>query len=202
LALAAVVVLGGSSLAAGSTTYNISQAFGGASVTGTITTDGTLGTLSQSDVLSWDLTVDGLNGSSLSLFGSGTSGIFPSGGPITGNSGFWVYGSDLSASGPDLLFNFSGGDGGYILSQLNGFYSSGEYYFCDLTNPAGPCLVGASAITTIYTDTVNSVAGYPESGDQIIGTAVTTPEPGTLALLLSGLGGIGAFVRRKKATCS
>lgn len=186
LALAAMVAFGVRHAAATDITYNFTQAFGGASVTGTITTDGTIGVLDTADILSWDITLHGLNGSSLNLTTSDT--LWPVAGP------------DLTADAANLYFNFSGPAGNFTIQEA-GYFSSGLYYYCD-QDISGPCLDGASAVTTVYTDPINSVSGFPETGNQIIATtSAPTPEPESFVLMLSGMGAIAAYLRRRKAAC-
>jgi hypothetical protein len=95
-------------------TYNINQRVGLGSVTGTITTNGHIGTLGSSDIQFWNLLInDGTQSFDI-------QGNFSSGGcsvlgctNLTSSSLFFSTG-DLSATSTQLLFNFSdsGGSGG------------------------------------------------------------------------------------------
>lgn len=89
-------------------TYTVNQTVGIGSVNGTITTDGTIGTLKSSDILGWALTLnDGTNTLSISQASASaiTQAPFP---PST----------DLTATASDLLFDFSSMDGGFLILGL------------------------------------------------------------------------------------
>src|SRR5271169_6559776 len=76
---------------AGDITYAVDQVIGPGTVTGFITTDGTIGTLTAADLLNWNLELnDGTNASDL----------------IPSNSTQVVIGSDLTASAMNLMFNY------------------------------------------------------------------------------------------------
>ena len=106
-------------------------------------------------------------------------------GPLSGNnSALFVQGADTEAFGTFLLFNFSGIDNGIFLFQ-QGLFSSNHYY-CDASQP-GPCLFpGETVVPISVTD------GYQNAdlhGVMMIGNAAgTAPEPGSWALLLTGVG--------------
>jgi hypothetical protein len=85
--LTGAIVLG--SVEARATSYNVIDP---SVVTGTITTDGTLGVLNGGDITDWHLT----------LFGSVL--VDPA------NSGFAVVGTSLSATTTQLLFNYTSSD--------------------------------------------------------------------------------------------
>jgi hypothetical protein len=121
---------------------------------------------------------------------------------LTTSDTLWpVTGPDLTADARNLYFDFnSSGPPGSFTIQKAGWYSSGWYYYCD-QSIAGPCLDGATAATTYYADSVHSVSGFPESGNQIIATVASTPEPESFVLMLTGLGAFGAYLRRRKAVC-
>ncbi len=78
--------------------YRVNQTIGAGSVTGVISTDGTIGILGQANITGYNLLLnDGVNTFDLSC-----CNFFPFGG------------SDLSATATQLLFNFSGTDGGVV----------------------------------------------------------------------------------------
>lgn len=160
-------------------TYTLDQTVGSGSVTGTITTDGTLGTLAASNVTAWDLNLLG-PGASLTLTNS--------------NSSLEFAGADLSASATDLSFNFSATDNGYLLIQETGYHHSGHYYYCDSAG-TGTCYAGISDVPGYYTDPSAQYDGTP-TGTQVI---ATVPEPAALALLALPLTAL-AFLRRRRLT--
>jgi hypothetical protein len=86
--------------AAANITYYVDLTIGVGSVTGNIVTDGNLGVLGQADIIGWNLAVTSAAGVSF-LMSPGTSQ------PTT-----QINGVDLSATASQLVFNFSGSDGG------------------------------------------------------------------------------------------
>jgi hypothetical protein len=97
-------------------TYNVNRVVGSGSVTGTITTDGTIGPLSTGNVLSWELTLTAPNlqsGPSVTISSLDQQQTFVTPGVVT-------------ATSTDLLFDISGGSGdGAFLLQASGF---GDFY--------------------------------------------------------------------------
>src|SRR5438270_7965805 len=91
----------------GDTVYSVSQSLPFGGVTGTITTDGTLGVLHAGNILDWNLTLN--DGSHVAtLLGSNSSfgqGLHDAVGPQN---------ADLTATASNLLFNYNGADGGFI----------------------------------------------------------------------------------------
>ncbi len=146
-------------------------------MTGTITTDGTLGTLTASNISASDLNLVG-PGASLNL--------------TTSNSALEFVGADLSATVTDLFFNFSATDNGYLLMQETGYHHSGYHYYCDSAGN-GTCYAGISDVPGYYKDASAQYDGTP-TGTQVIATAV--PEPAALALLALPLTAL-AFLRRR-----
>jgi hypothetical protein len=159
-------------------TYTLDQTVGSGSVTGTITTDGTLGTLAVSNITAWDLNLLGAGGVSLSLNNANSSLEFAR--------------TDLSATATDLSFNFSATDNGYLVVQETGYHHSGYDYYCDSAGN-GTCYAGISDVPGYYKDSSAQYDGTP-TGAQVIATAV--PEPAALALLALPLTAL-AFLRRR-----
>ncbi len=93
-------------------TYNVNRTVGAGTVTGTITTDGTVGPLSAGNVLAWELTLTAPNlqgGPSVTISSLDQQQTFVTPGVVT-------------ATTTDLLFDISGGSGeGAFLLQKSGF---------------------------------------------------------------------------------
>ena len=165
------------------TIYSVNQSFGAGNVTGTITTDGNIGVLHVGDIVDWNLTLnDGTHVATLlgtnSSFGQG---LHDTVGPNN---------VDLTATAGNLFFNYSSADGGFIYFA-NG---NGELCYTGWSNCWGPHGVGVYSVggdgLSVFT---------AEGGNQVIATAVATPEPGSLVLLGSGLLGLGGAARKRLA---
>jgi len=173
-------------------TYNVNETVLGDSVTGTITTDGATGLLTGTDILAWNLTLQGGAASfTLTTLNSvvldyGTNGFFG------------VPSNDVTATASDLFFNYSGADAGYLGFQTNPPYG-GQQYWCNAThNQTFDCAVGESVVPVLFSDP-SSAYDTSRTGNQIIGVAATSgiPEPMAWVLMLVGFGGIGAAMRRR-----
>jgi hypothetical protein len=169
--------------AASNITYSINQIIGPGSEIGTITTDGTIGTLSALNIVGFNLTLnDGSNVVNLiwpNAIISVNSNACCSGGTPDG--------VDLTASASSLMFNYSGSDSGdFVIAS-----SLGSVCYTAVSNCWGPTGVG------LYSVNGDGLSVYiAQSGNQIIGNAV--PEPATWALMLLGFGGIGFAMRRSR----
>ena len=164
---------------AGATTYNVNEAAGDVSLTGTITTDGAIGSLYTSNITDWNL---------LAAVGTTT---FDFTGPVSGNnSTALVYygnvpGGDLTATSTGLFFNF--GDAAAV-----GYFFLGETGGISVV-----CFENATAVCTgtqginllLAEQTVNG--NIPEVGNVQIGSVSPTPLPAALPLFAGGLGVLG-----------
>ena len=175
----AATLLGAGVCAASPITYNVNQTIGGGSVTGTIQTDGTIGTIGQGNITAWNLNLNGI-GASYNI--------------TDANSVVLITGGDVTATAADLRFNFSGSAGDLLLFQQGLF--SGMHYTCDATTTA-TCFQGASVTPQSYQDP--SFQNVALTGTQIIGTAAPIPEPASLALFGAGLLGLGLLRRRRSS---
>jgi hypothetical protein len=173
----AAAVLSSAASAGAAITYTVDQTIGVGSLTGTIQTDGAIGTLGASDITAWNLELNG-DGASINL--------------TNGNSSVFDPGADLTASAKNLFFNFDGSDGGYFLFEQS--FGSGTHYACEATANQNVCFQGATVTpVSIFDSTAQNV---PRAGNQVIGTAV--PEPATWAIMLVGFGGLGAAIRSRR----
>lgn len=152
-------------------------------VIGTITTDGTIGALQSSNILSYNL----------QLIDNYRPGYDFDLTPL--NSGIWFdTGNGLSASATGLSFDFSDAGAVFIIQGTtpHGF-SSGFNYFC-LQATTGPCIQGETIVPDYYA--VDGVSATGLTGSMPLGA----PEPSTWALMLLAFSGLGAAMRSQRRT--
>jgi hypothetical protein len=177
---AAVLIsaLAAASSAGAAVIYNVNQGIGLGSVIGTIETDGTTGTLGETNFLTWNLSLNGV-GASFGL--------------DQGNSVVRVLGSAVSATPTQLLFNFGAPSESYLLFQNNLF--SGTHYYC-AASVSGTCYQGQTVTPEHISNPSAQVQAM--SGEQVIGTVGVVPEPGVWSMMILGLGSLGAALRRRR----
>jgi hypothetical protein len=165
--------------------FDVNMTIGSGSVIGTITTDGTIGTLAESDIVGVNVAINAPLGSAAA----------------TSTSDFYAFNAgDLSETDSELLFNFNGAStsGFTILSddQSQAWTLGGGVFLVAICSSA--CDAGGTpgveddsrAYPVYYTELTGSVA---------IGTVPTTPEPGSIFLFSIGVAGI-AVARRHRAS--
>jgi hypothetical protein len=161
-------------------------------VLGTITTDGTLGILASSNILSWNLNlIDGLNAANNFLLTPANSEVVH------------VLGNALSATATDLYFNFSMSGAEFLIQgDLRGNskhpISSGWNYFC-FSATGGWCLAGETiAPQYVYNDGVIVTGAAAPIGQQPLDQGQhAISEPSILGLVALGLLCLGGNLRRK-----
>jgi len=173
--LVGVAFLGVETASATSITYDFSDTVGSLSVSGAITTDGTPGVLSPSNISSWQYTITG------------------DGSPITasGNSNLQLSGAVLTASGNNLLFNFSDTGGNSFVFGTNPTDVRWESSISGIEPGLFQIYVPGNIQTAVF------------SGDLVIASVPVpsaTPLPAALPLFATGLGVMGWLAKRRKRT--
>jgi len=106
--------------------------------TGTITTDGTIGVLQASDIVSWNLTLTDKNDPAYDIT------------LTTANSGISVFdGNGLSASTTALSFNYSDAGADFGIQAFSPGFYSGFRYVC-YSASAGACAAGDTIVPYEY----------------------------------------------------
>jgi hypothetical protein len=196
LSLAFIVQLSSSVAHASDITYTVNTTITSANPTGnqlqsntilgSITTDGTIGVLAASDILSWNLNlIDNLN--SANNFDLTTANSL-----VDEDTG-----GGLSATATGLSFDFGAASAEFLI-QVNPGAFSGLNYFCFSTG--GACIAGETITPNfIFSDgAVLSSGATTTVGLQPLDRAPpAVPEPSTYALVLTGLVGLsGGLIRR------
>jgi len=144
-------------------TYNVNLTFGSAgSMVGTITTDGTIGVLNTSNIVSWSLTLaDSATNSTLLTPGNSafSSGNYNTGGQPN---------NDFTATSNNLTMTYSGG-GFWGVSGASGQFCMTDWYNC----------FGSIAYGTWSINGDNAYSYSGAGGSQVIGTGGTVATPVT-----------------------
>jgi hypothetical protein len=158
-----------------------------ASVTGDICTDGTIGTLAQSDIVSWNLSLSNSWNPQISDYSLSSSLS-----TATLNLYLNNVASPLSATPTQLTWDFFDPGAGNYAELYFSDSSSNNFVAWDNFHSSGP------VTTNSYGNTQTSASyGTPQSGPQLVGTAI--PEPASALLLLAGLAALPPLRRRKAA---
>ena len=181
-ALAMALAAGAPAIGSASVIFNVNQTIGAGGVTGTITTDGTLGALATANLVDWALTLN--DGTTTFLLTSANSEV-----------GF-ILGKALGEKASQLLFDTA--NGGIVLFQ-NPTIGSGQNFWC-LDNPSGSCDSRPGTESLRLNGTTQTAAWQ---GIVVIGAADAAGPPSairlpaTLILLGLGFGALMLFSARK-----
>ena len=150
-------------------------------VVGTITTNGTLGLLHQSDILDYNIQlIDNIR----PMF---NFTLTPS------NSAIWYFADlGLTATPTELIFDFNDAGAGFLIQgDIDHALSSGYNYFCYQAT-TGACAQGETIVPNYFAVDGVLVSGLsgplPLSG---------VPEPATWAMMLLGFGVVGLAMRKR-----
>jgi hypothetical protein len=200
-------LLGAASLcSAANITYDVNLTIGSGSVSGQITTDGTLGGYllppNTPNIVDWNLLVSSPCVSDSYVCVGNPTLSWDLLGPLSGagqNSGLALVNGDdaFSASPTELIFNFSAGNDGYLFFGGGSPYGSIELCFSDIAvcfatggSPSASAIVGENLVVGVqFGASQQPIETAALSGAQVIATA-DTPEPSTGILV--GVVALGA----------
>ncbi len=185
----AVAVFASAFTARADIVYTVNDTVASGTVSGTITTNGAIGTLATADIIDWNLLLNNGFGTILNLTGPSTT---------TPIEGVEVLGNSLTASSTNLSYDFGGT--GFFLIQENGLANGGTY-FCDAGFGQATCIAGGESDFPGFAFSANQQFD-PRSGDVSIGTVAAltsspTPEPSSVFVLFAAVFGLGLLARKR-----
>jgi PEP-CTERM motif len=204
----AVLILQATGASAAPIIYNANILAGpSGSVTGTFTTDGTIGAITGANFIAWDIVISGDDRLGHTVSESLTnlnSGVF-SGSEFIGGSGIVGSTTGLVASATQITFDFSNPAPSFLLFQKS--FGSGTGFFCTATGDnTNLCHAGFGLVPT-NTDADGTFAGQGSTtngGSAPLGAALlaeaAVPEPATWAMMLAGFSLVGGALRRGRPT--
>jgi PEP-CTERM motif len=176
--IAAPAILAAGAANAAPIVYNVSLPSPSTwTLSGTITTDGTIGALSLADITAFDLTATNSSTTSSCISGSGCV--------LFGSSAF-------SGSATQLTWDFDESP------QPEAAFSAPSGAFICFGPSSGDCAFGNQGNVAAYSDAGNTAQTY--TGVQVLGRVATAavPEPSTWAMMIFGFGVLGGVMRQRK----
>jgi hypothetical protein len=180
---------------AASITYSLNIQESIFSITGTITTDGTIGALQDSNVIAYDLAVTGIPDvvclSACTADPSGTTANISGGSAATGPG--------LIATTNELNFDFADEYSNFIVLGNNNYPSDFVEFFDHViaSGDEGNGGIGIGGLQFVFYPNLGNLVENPD-GTYVIGSVTTTPLPAALPLFAAGLGIIGLFGWRRR----
>ncbi|WP_372622439.1 hypothetical protein [Falsiroseomonas sp.] len=179
LAIAAAAAVAAPTGGAEAAIFNVNRTIGLGGVSGTLTTDGTIGALATQNITDWNLVLSD---------GAATLVLTPA------NSQHVIDGQAFSATATQLVFDFAAPSGAALFQAP--FIGAGTNYWC--LEIAGCTGAGPQAESVYLNFTPPGVVATYATA-QVIGTVVATvAEPAAFAIFGLGLVGLG-ILRRKRA---
>jgi hypothetical protein len=173
-------------------TYTVHDTVGTGTVTGTIVTDGTIGTLASGNFIDWDLVLTDSTGSADLL------------GPLSGNNSFIYigtffqdYSNNVTATATALQFDFNGNGG--VMNIYGPTCSPAEWTLSAYELESTCNGTRGNAMGIASNDPSGGGTYSPETGEVTFATVATAaPEPGTFGLMLIGLASSGLMMTLRK----
>ena len=168
--------------AAEAATYVANRSVGAGTVNLSITTDDTIGVLTDANIVDYLITLnDGVTTFTLD-FGT--------------NSDFDIFRDAFTATATDLLFDF--GQDAYALFQSPAPGSGGPFYCLQGTGDFA-CFdfLGSAEGFDPVVSTQGQIERTALTGVQVIASVGAIPEPATWGLMILGVGAVGGAVRRQ-----
>ncbi len=170
---------------AASTTYYFNRDIGDGTAVGFIETDGTLGVLSDTNILDWGLTLaaPNLDGGPSDSFGSDTQIVTP------------VLGAATTATASHLFFDFDSATPARLM-LFGGVHAN--FWCLEAANTS--CASSFAGERIGHSNTGATIAQAELRSGLVAFAAVSAvPEPESVTMLLAGIGLLGIMVRRRKS---
>jgi len=166
--------------------YDVNRTIGAGTVTGSITTDGTIGVLSKTNIKDWSLTLTAPN--------------LNEGAPHTFKGKTLIGGTAASATSTELLYDLSIEGLNYfmLMSNIIPGSTTANFWCLETMNcSAGPNLSEQIGHTIPNSSVADQFQQYTATDTIVFATVAVVPVPAAVWLFGSGLLGLIGFARRK-----